>query len=354
VIQANAEVGKGSSLVHSGLTINVRPTLKHTTTLNLIDGSPRSMSFLSADLFPLRWEHTRGLAGPAAPVKWPELALPEPMFHFPVQTPHRVAADLFKLDGLPLAQDSLFSTYLMRKLALLEKRRDALLLPEIPLGADVWREIWQRLGLDQAALLQALGLAPQFISSSAGADIDQLAWAQQLTLAMQEDWVLISPQGRFEAGSVCFPSGWAPSEKFNLSLIEIHRPIADGEALRKASDALTRAMLQKGPFQRFVWTLARNSSLSRHPHHPGDLAAQDHQALYFRYERQTTLALPGSGRALFLIRVYVVPLEKVLSGELCAQRLLSLKASLSSMSEAVITYKCLGEIREQVLAMSPG
>jgi hypothetical protein len=354
VILANAEVGQCSSLVHSGLRINVHPVPKHTTTLILNDGSPRSMSFLTADLFPLRWEHIQGLVGPGARVKWPELALPKPTLHFPVQSPHRVAADLSKLDGLPLVQDDLFTSYQMRKLELLERRSDALLLPENPLGADVWREIWQRLRLDQAAWIQALGLAPQFVSSSAGADLDQLAWAQQLTLAMQEDWVLISPQGRFEAGSVCFPSGWAPAAKFNLSLAEIHRPVADGEALRKASDALTRAMLQKGPFQRFVWTLARNSSLSRHPQHPEDLVAEHDQALYFRYERQCTLALPRSGRALFLIRVYVVPLHKVLSGDLRAQRLLGLQASLSSMSAAVIAYKGLGEIREQVLAMPPG
>jgi Protein of unknown function (DUF3445) len=309
------------------------------------------MSFLTADLFPLRWEHTRGLMGPAGLLKWPELALPKPELHFPVQTPHRVAADLSKRDGFALVQDDLFTSYQMRKLALLEQRSDSLLLPDNPLAADIWREIWQGLGLNKAAWIQALGLAPQFDASGAGAVLDQLAWAQQLTLAMQEDWVLISPQGRFEAGSVCFPSGWAPAEKFNLSLAEIHRPVADGEALRKASDALTRAMLQKGPFQRFVWTLTRNSSLSRHPHHPEDLAAQNDRALYFRYERQSTLALPGSGRALFLIRVYVVALEKVLTGDLKSQRLLTLQASLSSMSEAVIAYKGLGEIREQVLAM---
>lgn len=306
------------------------------------------MPFLTADLFPLRWGH---LAGRLSIADCPDLGLPEPLLHFPVQTPHRVASDLSKLEGLPLVRDNLFTTYLARKLDLLEQRRDAFLLPESPLSADVWEEIWRRLGLDRATFMQRLGLEPRFVESSAGQAIDQVAWAQQLTLAMQEDWVLMSPQGHFEAGSVCFPSGWAPSEKFNLTLAEIHSPVADGEALRKASEALTRAMLQKGPFQRFVWTLTRNSSLSRHPLYSEDLQADHAQALYFRYERQTTLALPGSGRALFLIRVHVVPLEAALAGEQSARRLISLKASLSSMSEAVIAYKGLGEIREQVLAM---
>ncbi len=354
-----------------------------------MDGSLLSMSFLTPDFFPLDRAHSRRLAGFATSADYPALGLPPPVLQFPVQTPHRVASDLSKLEGLPLAQDDLFTTYLARKLTLLQQRADTLLLPEPPLGAGIWEEIWQRLGLHQATWTRALGLEPKFapqLGAQVGLNnvdptLDQLAWAQQLTLAMQEDWVLISPGGRFEAGSVCFPSGWVPSEKFNLSLAEIHGPVADGAALRKASEVLARAMLQKGPFQRYVWTLTRNHSLPRHPQHSEDLQAEHSQALYFRYERQTTLALPGSGRALFLIHVYVVPLETALMAEqmplardknrltmganaigsdgagaakragLRAERLSSLKSSLSSMSEAVIAYKGLGEIREQVLTM---
>jgi hypothetical protein len=322
------------------------------------------------------------------------LSLPEPELHFPVQAPYRVASDLSKLEGLPLARDSHFKAYIAAKLKLMAQRPDTLLLPQVALGENVWEEIWQQLGLDQDASVQALGLDPQFRASSAipaslnAALLAQHSRAQQLSLAMQEDWVLISPQGLFEAGSVCFPSGWVPGEKFGLSLAEIHAPVADGEALRKASQALTRAMLQKGPFQRFVWTLARNKSLSRHPLFAEDIRAESAQALYFRYERQTTVSLPRSGRALFLIRIYVVPLDVALAGpvyittkgmskemskemskgmtegiseviEECttnpveaSERLATLKASLSSMSEAVIAYKGLGEIREQVLALA--
>jgi hypothetical protein len=314
------------------------------------------MPLFSLNAFPLNWGSPETLLISGQPV-WRKLVLPSPELAFPVQAPYRVASDLSKLEGPALALDDLYQTYFNAKLKLLEQRPDSLLLPQTAIPTLVWEEIWLLLCLDQAASAQALGLDP--------AGLAQLGRAQQLSLAMQEDWVLMSPEGHFEAGSVCFPSGWAPGEKFGLSLAAIHAPVADGEALRKASQALTRAMLQKGPFQRFVWTLTRNKNLARHPGYPTDLQAESDSALYFRYERQTTLALPRSGRALFLIRVYVVPLNVALAGKTgppgqveeadkqANERLAMLKGSLSSMSEAVIAYKGLRDIREQVLAMPP-
>jgi hypothetical protein len=326
------------------------------------------LALFATNHFPDQGSHSRIEVLFNQKIDWAGLGLAAPRADFPVSAPYRVSSDLSKLEGRAIATDEHFEKYFNAKLSILQHRPDALLLPEKVLGASVWQEIWQCLGLDQATSSKVLGLLPpehgDRATNETGLRADGLAAmqvesAQRLSLALQEDWVLVSPHGRFEAGSVCFPSGWAPSEKFGLTLAEIHAPVADGEALRKASEALARAMLHKGPFERFVWTLTRSASLSRHPAYPEDQAAESAEALYFRYERQTTLALPLSGRALFLIRVYVQPLEVALCAGATAsnvstfrkEKLRLLQASLSSMSDAVINYKGLSDIREQVLAM---
>jgi hypothetical protein len=280
---------------------------------------------------------------------------------FPVQVPYRVNSDLSKLEGSPLKADEKFPMYLAQKLSSLAGRPDSLLLPKQALDPQIWQEIgealWSQVKADQAESVKSLGFKTSVLNDTENDFRDsppcsqQHAWAKRLTLSIQEDWVLVSPQGHFEAGSVCFPSAWVPSEKFRLPLAAIHAPVADGEALRKASQALVRAMLQKGPFQRFVWTLTRNGGLAKHPSYVEDLQAESDRALYFRSERQTTLALPKSGRALFLIRIYVEPLETILKSG--PDRLTLLQASLKSMSDAVIAYKGLLNIREQVLGMRP-
>lgn len=303
-----------------------------------------------------------------------QLKLPSRARYFPVQAPYRVSSDLSKLKGSLVLRDELFFETAASKLELLQTRPDSLQLPRQPISVDIWEEIWQTLGLADASTTCALGFRPEIpqppiADRVAAASAIQRVWALQTSLALQEDWVLMSSEGKFEAGSVCFPSGWVPSEKYGLPLAAIHAPVADGEALRRASEPLTRAMREKGPFERFVWTLCRNSSLSRHPNYPADQEPENGSALYFRCERQVSVPLRRSGRALFLIRVYVSPLETALAAEdilpgrlldtnnrsghhRSAERLMLLKASLQSMTDTVIAYKSLREIRDQVLAMN--
>jgi Protein of unknown function (DUF3445) len=290
---------------------------------------------------------------------WHGLGLPKPSVLFPVDVPFRIAADLTKYLGAACLTDQTCGDYLYRKLEALALQSDSMLLPEEPVAAGVWEEIWSILGLNSAVFSKALGLGEVGDFWQQLSPLDrQRAFAQRLTLVMQEDWVLLDAQGVFVAGSVCFPSGWAPFSKFGQGLHQIHRPVADGDALRKASAALTRAMLEKGPFRRLVWTLSPSAALSRHPGAP--IASPE--ALHFRCEQQTTLALPKTRHALFLIRVQVTPLEESLAGgglgsrdrpptALRAERLARLQAALLSMSDAVLDYKGLRDIRPQVLAM---
>lgn len=180
--------------------------------------------------------------------------------------------------------------------------------------------------------------------------------AHAIGLAMQEDWVVMRnrsgfdptlPQGsRAEWLHVCFPSGWSPADKVGRPLAEIHRPVADGDALRAASESLSRAMSSKGPFLRHVWTLACSSALARDPHEAQPVPPKSVDAIHFRCERQITVPLAGTERSLFLIRVYVAPLVQVAADP--ARRAVLL-AALESMSDAVIRYKAIGALRDRVL-----
>ncbi len=185
------------------------------------------------------------------------------------------------------------------------------------------------------------------------------AWA----LSMQEDFVLLrgraDPAGRgqqllAEALLVSFPSGWQPYDKLGLSFSQIHLPVADSDDLQRASSRLSQALLHKGPFQRHVWTLTDTPRLdrpalpARKGSDPAESAesAQALHSIWFRCERQTTLALPAQNRALFLIRTYVAPLLEAASG---IERRAALVNALRSMSDEVVRYKNLGEPRERVL-----
>ncbi|MFZ9735080.1 MAG: heme-dependent oxidative N-demethylase subunit alpha family protein [Burkholderiaceae bacterium] len=173
-----------------------------------------------------------------------------------------------------------------------------------------------------------------------------------LSLSLQEDFVLMAPRHRsppFPSDenplrarllSVCFPSGWIPEEKCDQSLFSIHMPVADNSRIQKAAASLSAAMAQKGPFVRFVHTLAPNSTMWRDPGQPPwvDFGGLEH--VWFRVERQVTIPLAGTG-SLFLIRLFVVPLLEVLSRP---GRSKTLAEALDTMSPALRVYKGLHHI----------
>ncbi len=170
-----------------------------------------------------------------------------------------------------------------------------------------------------------------------------------LALSVQDDLVLMREEAGTlvaDAFAVALPSGWDPAGKLGRTLAAIHAPVADSEALRAASAAMGRAMVARGPFVRYVWTLADTGALARWP---GEVAARgepDPRRLWFRCERQVTLPLAAVGRAAFLIRVFVAPLADVAHD---AHRRARLAQALRSMTPAMLAYKGLEEARRAVL-----
>lgn len=163
-----------------------------------------------------------------------------------------------------------------------------------------------------------------------------------LALGFQED-LAIMHHGKLAAVCFCFPSGWIPGSKVNMTLAEIHQPVADNTDLTRMSDRLARTMADPvlGKFQRQVWTVTANPALSNLPgkaaiNPPGTI-----DDLYFRWEDQTTEPLGDGASSLFFVDVNVVPLASVWP-ELGAK----IVSSINSMTEAVLVYKNLSHIKQ--------
>jgi hypothetical protein len=146
---------------------------------------------------------------------------------------------------------------------------------------------------------------------------------------------------------VCWPSGWDPAAKIGLDFAAIHAPVADGEMLRAASAGLSRALVDRGPLVRYVWTVTGSATRSRHPADAPEPPPGAAEAAWFRCERQVSLPLGAAAgpqaTALFLIHLHVHPLLRVAAGP---ERRAVLLAALESMSDATLRYKRLETVRE--------
>lgn len=156
-----------------------------------------------------------------------------------------------------------------------------------------------------------------------------------LSLMLEED-IAIMHQGKLTAICFCFPSGFKPSERVGMLLGDIHKPVADGDMLVKASPGISRVMCEQNSFRRYVWTVTVNPDLSNHPDNKKDIEPKSIDDLYFRWETQTT-ARVDEQTSLFFVKVDVVPLKSVY-----CQKILD---SINSMSKAVLEYKNLTNIK---------
>ena len=102
---------------------------------------------------------------------------------------------------------------------------------------------------------------------------------------------------------VCSPSHWAPEEKLGLSFLELHGPVPHFERFAKALPAIVDAIVNKGPFVRFVWSFVTDTRLNHHPAPPAGVDPAIWRGrsfnpafevpFYLRIERQTTVPVVG-------------------------------------------------------------
>lgn len=263
--------------------------------------------------------------------------LPEPQVPFPVSPDQRVRPDLLRLEGPAFQLDSEYPRYLQAK-------REQFLLPWTSLEAG-WAD---PVGVQAALAYLANHLAEEH-PEHYQTHFDLLGEVEKdvalaLALSVQEDLVLMHGT-RLEAAWVCFPSRWDPAQKVGKSFAEIHQPVPHSQKLQSAQHNVARAMSQKGPYVRYVWGLSYDPNLCQHPSLP---RWEQGQTLYFRTERQVTLPIPELERSWFLIRVYNVPLQEVLT---TPERKELLAQALRTMPPEHIAYKHMEHLIPRALEM---
>jgi hypothetical protein len=180
-----------------------------------------------------------------------------------------------------------------------------------------------------------LGLFNQQSNYSLLDDCDNI---QQLGLAIEDD-VVIMHNGKLEACFVAFPSSWNAGEKVGKTLAELHEPIADNEALVRASDGIMRAMTSGQSYHRYTWGISSLDGYSNHPlYEKPEFDSLDD--LTFRVEHERTMTVTEGTTAVFLIHVDIYPLKEVLKTDFGL-----IKGAIDSMSESVLEYKNLVKIK---------
>lgn len=277
---------------------------------------------------------TSDICTPAAEMPWPVLS------------PFRMRPGLARLDAatapLLFLRDALAPVYAAHKRAALR---------------------------DQRAIAQVGAADPAVLAAIADAYAAQTGVrlspdADALALDMQEDFVILhdepgeaGPDLRTRFLSVCFPSNWSPAEKLGLDFSAIHAPVADNALLQAGSRGIVDLALRQTPMLRHVWLLTPSADLAQHPQTRrlrwDDALRQADTSgcrlidqAFFRVERQTTLPLPQLQRAVFLIRVVVAPLTKVLDHH--PSRCAELHSALASMSPAVVAYRGMAAVLERL------
>jgi dimethylamine monooxygenase subunit A len=189
----------------------------------------------------------------------------------------------------------------------------------------------------------------------ADADAEARDGFEAIARAVQEDFAVLTA-GAHELGStvaldVRFPSGWRPERLVGASFAALHEPVPGFADSAAAVRSMVRAMIDRGPYVRFVWTLCSDDALD---HHPDTREKADFRAakrLWLRVERQLTVGLPAAQASVFLIRTYLYPCDQLGS----AERLVLLEA-LGSMPDEIRAYKGLPrrEDVEQTLSHAAG
>ena len=145
---------------------------------------------------------------------------------------------------------------------------------------------------------------------------------------------------------VYFPSGWRPERILGTSFANIHVPVPDFVDDPRAAKSMADAMIERGPYLRFVWALYGDDALDHHPEDGGKIPWSEARQGFVRVERQITVPFPEVDASLFLIRTYLQPFA-ALTPE---QRGIVL-AAIESMSEPIRRYKGLLGHEDQVIAL---
>ena len=236
---------------------------------------------------------------------------------FPVKTPYVVGPDLTKLEG-PFIPKEVSPAVVQAKIQELEAHGAALFA--LAEGAEEW-----------------VGKLSEYCGLPYTESITELALQLEEDIAILKDGVLVGI-------CFCFPSSFVPGNLLNRNFFQLHEPVADNATLQKASTNLVKHIGNKGnQFRRYVWTISTLKGLSQFPGYVKPTATKI-EDLYFRTETQTTVGM-GDGLCFFFVKVEMTPFGEVWED---GEKRKVLVSSLNSMSEAVLEYKGLKEIKKLI------
>lgn len=185
----------------------------------------------------------------------------------------------------------------------------------------------------------------------------QTEFASLLALGsyLEPDFVLLnrdeSERWIVTGGCVCFPSSWRLTDKLGLPLEDVHEPVPElNAALAGPIHQLLLKMKPGRCWLRSNWGVCRQPELNQHPDRnlprltPGVML----DAVWLRREHQALVALPESRGILFGIRVEHTPWHEVRQSPEAARRLMR---GLQSMSEAMLAYKNLLAVRDELVRL---
>jgi hypothetical protein len=157
---------------------------------------------------------------------------------------------------------------------------------------------------------------------------------------------------------LCSPSHWAAEDKIGKNFVDVHKPIPGIEKINRAASSFVDAMINKGPYVRFVWGFGTDRRLNHHPvpapgFDPavwkGRTFSRDCEGSPFilRLERQVLCGLPEVRASVFLIRVYFMDGEEIRRD---TEKRALLRSSLLSMTPESREYKGLVHCMDDVIA----
>jgi hypothetical protein len=278
----------------------------------------------------------------------PPLPLPRPARYFPVKdTPLRMEAGLLRhgtdlgngpADRLFFQVDDRLELYRAAKRAVPPARHALLVRDDAERAIQAAALDWIRgtVAREHPELLATLG-----------PDAPRAGFAELVAL-VQEDVVVLRrmPDGGSAAIAVhvSVPSGWRPERIHGAGFGAIHGPVPDFAKHPQAERSMVDAMVERGPYVRFVWTVPADDFLDHHPEEGRRAPWRADGPGFLRVERQTTIPLPGLGAGIFLIRVYLYPFA-----DLSAEERATLARALAAMPPHVAAYKGLADVTPVVL-----
>lgn len=174
---------------------------------------------------------------------------------------------------------------------------------------------------------------------------------EALAMQVQCDLAIIRKvdgEDRVLALHVCAPSSWSPAEKIGKSFFATHTPVPGFERVNAVAPKMVDALIEQGPFVRFVWGVSSDDELNHHPDLLEERGRFDRGRFYVRLERQTTLGLPEIDAAAFFIHVQTVPDTWILEREGLRQ---ALARGLHSMSPEARSYKSVQNHFDELMSL---